>query len=94
MSEDIPIHNTQELLPDILRTPHAPRLDIVLIAPRVRELARLPPVVYRQQGQMVALRLMELGLFAIRLRLLLFRPVEDVLYAQHCDDGEDLFGTL
>ena len=58
----------------------------VLISPGLRELGGLPGLVHSQQCEVVALGLEELGLFLVRLRLLLTGPVEDVLRAQHADD--------
>lgn len=58
---DLPIHDTDELLPHILCSPHTSRLDEVLVAPRIRELARLPSIIHGQQCQVVALGLMEFG---------------------------------
>ena len=37
----------EQLLPHILRATHAPRLDEVLITPRIREIRRFPTIVYR-----------------------------------------------
>ena len=61
-------------------------LDEVLVGPGLGELGGLPGLVDGQQREVVALRLKELGLLLVRLRLLLARPVEDVLSAQHPDD--------
>lgn len=61
-----------------------------LEAPRSTKLASLPPVVHRQQRQMISLGLMELRLLRIRLSLLVLRSVEHVLHRQHGDDRQDL----
>ena len=86
-----PVHDAQELLADVLRASHAPRLDEVLVTPGIRELACLPAVVYREESQVIAFRLMELGLLRVRLPLLLLRAVEHALDRQHRDDAQDLF---
>ena len=102
----VPLHNTEQLLSDILCATHAPCLKIVLVAPldpklvesllglistyRIAELARLPSIVYLQKSQMVAFRLMEFGFFRICLRLLVFGSVEDVACSKHADDCENL----
>ena len=77
-----PVHDRQQLLPHILRTPQAPRLHKVLEAPRSAEVLGLPRLVHCQQRQVVALRLKELGLLLICLRLLLARAVENILCLQ------------
>lgn len=66
----VPVHDAQHLLADVLRSPERASLDEVLVAPRVRELVVLPRVVDGQQGEMVALGLMELGLLLVRQGLL------------------------
>ena len=48
---------------------HGARLDVVLLAPELGELGRLPALVDGQQRQVVAVRLEELGLLLIRLRV-------------------------
>jgi len=42
--ENIPIHDTKKLFPDILRSPHTSRLYEILITPRVGKVASLPAV--------------------------------------------------
>src|SRR5258708_39019547 len=87
----IPVHDTKKLLPDILYSPHAPGLDIVFVAPRIAELASLPSIVHSEQCQMIAFGLVEFGLLAVRLSLLLFRPIENILStSQHGDDSQNL----
>ena len=75
----IAVHDLQQLLAHILRPLQTTTLNEVFMAPGVAEFAVLPALVYRQQSQMVALGLEELGFLLISLSLLLSRPVEDVL---------------
>mmetsp|Transcript_11027 Transcript_11027/g.20025 ORF Transcript_11027/g.20025 Transcript_11027/m.20025 type:complete len:259 (-) Transcript_11027:1782-2558(-) len=86
----VPVHNRQQLFPNVLRPLQRPVLQKVLLAPGHRELVQLPLVVHGKQRQMVSFRLEELGAFLVGLRLLVPRPVEDVLGREHGEDGEDL----
>ena len=90
----VPVHDPQQLLAHVPRVAHVFRLDEVVRAPRVRELARLPTFVRREQRQVVALCLVELGLLGVRLVFLVARSVEDARYGEHRDDRQDLFGAL
>lgn len=72
MSTHSPIHDTEELFAHILCPFEGSGLHEVIIAPGRRELVVLPGVVHREQGQVVALGLVELGLpLVCQLRLLL-----------------------
>ena len=53
----------------------SPHLQEVLLAPGHAKLVGLPLLVDRQQREVVALRLEELGLLLVRLGLLLLGPV-------------------
>lgn len=75
----VPLHDADDLVAHVLGPLHRPRLDEVLEAPGRREAALLPRVVDVQQGEVVPVRVVELGLLLIRLLLLLLRPVEDRL---------------
>ena len=57
-----PVHDSQELLADVLGPPQGPSLHKVLEAPGVGELVVLPGVVDGQEGQVITLCLVELGL--------------------------------
>lgn len=59
---DIPVHDAEQLLAHVLRALERADLHEVLVAPRVRELVVAPAVVHGQQRQVVAFRLVELGL--------------------------------
>lgn len=65
-----PVHDSQHLLADVLGSAQGARLDEVLITPGVGELVVLPGVVDRQQGQVVPLRLVKLGLLLVSQGLL------------------------
>ncbi len=75
---------------DLLRTPHTPCLEEVLVAPRAGEVARFPSVVHSEQRQVVAFRLVELRLLGVCLALFPLRAIEDALHRQHRDDGQNL----
>ncbi len=64
-----PVHDLHQLLAHVLRPLERARLDEVLLAPRVALLVVLPLLVHRQQRQVVALGLEELGLLLVRLGL-------------------------
>ena len=66
----MPVHDAQHLLADVLAALQTAHLHEVLKAPSVGELAVPPGVVDGQQGQVVTLRLVELGLPLVRQRLL------------------------
>ena len=66
----MPVHDPEHLLADVLATLEAAHLHKVLEAPRAGELAVLPGVVDGQQGQVVPLGLVELGLALVRQSLL------------------------
>ena len=66
----VPVHDAQHLFADVLRPFESPDLDEVLVTPGVGELVVLPAVVDGQQGQVVALDLVKLGLLLVRQRLL------------------------
>ena len=65
MAAAVPVHDPQHLLPDVLGPAQRARLDEVLVAPGVGELVVLPGVVDGQQGEVVPLWLMELGLLLV-----------------------------
>ena len=67
----VSIHDSQHLLPDVLSPPQAPRLDKVLVAPRIGEFVVLPGVVDGEESEVVTLGLVELGLTLIGNGLLL-----------------------
>lgn len=90
----VPVHDPEQLLAHVPRVAHVFRLDEVARAPRVREPARFPALVRREQRQVVALWLVELGLLGVRLRLLVAWPVKDVRDREHRDDGQNLLGAL
>lgn len=89
----IPIHDAQQLLPNVRSVLHGSTLDKIVVRPRVGELACLPGVVHREEGQVVAFGLVELGLLRVRLRLLVPRAIEDILCRQHRYDSQDLLGA-
>ena len=91
--ELVPVHDRQQLLPHVLRAAQGPRLQEILEAPRRGELLRLPRLVHGEQTEVVPFRLEELRLLLVRRRLLLPRPVPDVLRAEARDDGQDLVRT-
>lgn len=61
----IPVHDAQHLFPDVLCSAKGASLNEVLITPGVRELVVLPRVVDSQQGEVITLRLVELGLLLV-----------------------------
>lgn len=63
----IPIHDSQHLLADILRSFQGALLDEVLVTPEIGELVLLPRVVNSQQGQMVTFGLVKAGFALIGL---------------------------
>ena len=67
----VSIHDSQHLLANVLSSPQAPRLDKVLIAPRIGEFVVLPGVVDGEQSEVVTLGLVEFGLALIGNGLLL-----------------------
>jgi len=75
-----PVHNSNQLLPDILCSSHGSGLQEVLEAPRVGELGVLPSLVDGEQSDVVSVRVIELGLLQVRLGSLLFGPVEGILH--------------
>mmetsp|Transcript_33044 Transcript_33044/g.82292 ORF Transcript_33044/g.82292 Transcript_33044/m.82292 type:complete len:263 (-) Transcript_33044:1687-2475(-) len=89
----VPIHDGKQLLAHVLRAAHGARLDEVLKAPRVGELGVRPRLVDGEIGDVVALGLEELRPLRVRLRLLLLRPIPDVLHREHRDDREHLVGA-
>ena len=91
--ELVPVHDSEQLLAHVLRAPHRARLDEVLEAPRVGELGVGPRLVDGEAGEVVALRLEELGALRVGLGLLLLGAVEDVLHVEHGHEGEDLVGA-
>ena len=60
--ELVSIHDSQHLLADVLSSPQAPRLDKILVAPRIGEFVVLPGVVDSEESEVVTLGLVELGL--------------------------------
>ena len=60
-----PVHDAQHLFADVLGSLERADLDEVLVAPGAGELVVLPGVVYSQEGQVVALGLVELGLLLV-----------------------------
>ena len=62
----IAVHESEQLLPDILGSAHGSELDEVLVTPHVAIVVLLPLLVDRQKSQVVALRLMEPSLLLIR----------------------------
>lgn len=70
LSSVLPVHDPKHLFADVLHSTQRARLDEVLIAPGVGELVVLPGVVDGQQGQVVALRLVELCLLLVGQSLL------------------------
>ena len=67
----VSIHDPQHLLPDVLSSPQAPRLDKVLVAPRIGEFVVLPGIVDGEESEVVTFGLVELGLALIGNGLLL-----------------------
>lgn len=63
----VAVHDGQQLLAHVLGPAQAAVLHKVLKAPGLGEVAALPGLIHRQQRQVVALRLEELGLLLIRL---------------------------
>ena len=57
-----PVHNTQQLLPDILRPSHASSLDEILVTPWIRVVTSFPTIPHRQQRQVVTFWLVKLRL--------------------------------
>mmetsp|Transcript_51401 Transcript_51401/g.159378 ORF Transcript_51401/g.159378 Transcript_51401/m.159378 type:complete len:415 (+) Transcript_51401:305-1549(+) len=88
--ELVAVHQCYQLLADVLRPPQGPGLDEVLVAPRVRETVVRPGLVDLQQRAVVPLRLVEPRLLLVGHRLLVLRPVEDVLHREHGNNGHDL----
>lgn len=70
----LPVHDAQELLPHVLCPLERAHLDKILIAPGIRKLVVLPRVVDSEEGEVVALCLVELGLLLVCQCLLLFGP--------------------
>lgn len=89
----IPAHNRLQLLPDILGTLHTPCLDEVVKTPRVGEAGDFPAVVDVEEGEMVAVGVVELRLLLVGLLLLFLGAVEDGLHREHGDDRKDLVGA-
>lgn len=76
--ELVPLHDLEELFPDILGSPHGSRLDVVLMAPNIREVILLPRFIHTQHGEMISLWLMESGFLLVGYLLLILGPIEDV----------------
>lgn len=72
----VPIHDSQHLLPDVLRAPQCPCLEEVLKAPGIGELIVLPRVVDGEECDVVTFRLMELCLALVSLCLLVLNNKE------------------
>mmetsp|Transcript_76646 Transcript_76646/g.228452 ORF Transcript_76646/g.228452 Transcript_76646/m.228452 type:complete len:211 (+) Transcript_76646:275-907(+) len=89
----VTVHERDQLLPDVLRAAQGPGLDEVLITPGVGETVVRPGLVDLQERAVVSLRLVEARLLLIGHRLLVLRPVEDILDRQHGDNGHDLVAT-
>eukprot|EP00041_Stephanoeca_diplocostata_P032094 m.1017874 g.1017874 ORF g.1017874 m.1017874 type:complete len:312 (-) comp24085_c0_seq3:3089-4024(-) len=85
----VAIHDAKQLLAHVGCTTQVACLDKVLVAPRVAEFVILPRIEHIEKRHMVALGHVELGLLLIGQCLLLLRSIEDGLYRQHADDGED-----
>lgn len=66
----LPVHDAQHLFANVLSSAQRAGLNEVLVAPGVGELVVLPGVVDGQQGQVVSLWLVELGLLLVSQRLL------------------------
>ena len=75
----VSVHDTKQLLANILGAPDLTGLYEVFETPRVVELGVLPPIVYIQQGQVVTVGIVEFGLLLVRLLLLLLGSIEDGL---------------
>lgn len=89
------LHQLNQLLPHILRPSQRPRLQKVLMAPNIREIIRLPPLINLQQSQMVPLEMVKLRLLLIRDRLLVLRPVKNILLIlQHRNNRNYLIRAL
>mmetsp|Transcript_5529 Transcript_5529/g.10158 ORF Transcript_5529/g.10158 Transcript_5529/m.10158 type:complete len:227 (+) Transcript_5529:411-1091(+) len=86
----VAIHQLGELLAHVLGTAESSSLEVVLVAPGVRELVVSPGLVHSEEGEVVALWLEKLGFFHVGLGLFLFGSVEDVLDRKHADDREHL----
>ncbi len=74
----LPVHNAEELFSHILRPLQGARLHKIVVAPGSGELVVLPGVVDGQEGQVVPLGLVELGLPLIRQFRLLLKTKEEV----------------
>lgn len=72
-------HEGEELLADVFDSLHIPWLNEVLKAPGRAEAGGFPAVVNVEQSDVVTRRIVEFGLFLVRLLLLLAWAVEDVL---------------
>mmetsp|Transcript_63743 Transcript_63743/g.137104 ORF Transcript_63743/g.137104 Transcript_63743/m.137104 type:complete len:424 (+) Transcript_63743:406-1677(+) len=88
--ELVPVHERDELLPDVLGAPQRPGLDEVLVAPGVGEAIVRPTPVDLQKRAMVAFGLMEARLLLVRHGLLVLGPVEHVLDREHGHYRHDL----
>mmetsp|Transcript_56637 Transcript_56637/g.123121 ORF Transcript_56637/g.123121 Transcript_56637/m.123121 type:complete len:454 (-) Transcript_56637:502-1863(-) len=86
----VTVEDGEELLADVLCPLQRTRMHKVLETPGVGVFVVLPALVDGEEAEVVALGLVELALLLVGLGLLLLGPVEDVLHAQHADDGEHL----
>lgn len=72
-------HDRDQLLPHVLGTLQCSGLYEIVVAPRVLAAVELPRLVYREQGQVIAVFVVELRALLVCEILLLAWPVEDVL---------------
>ncbi len=72
----LPVHNAEELFSNILSPLQGTGLHEIVVAPGSREFVILPGVVDGEEGQMVPLGLVELGLPLIRQLGLLLKSKE------------------
>jgi len=86
----VALHDAEELLADVGSALHGAVLDKVLATPGRGAVGGAVGVVDGEQGQVVALGLVELGLLGVGLLGLVLGAVEDVAGREHGEDGEDL----
>jgi hypothetical protein len=68
-------------------------MQIVLIAPRVGELVVFPSFVYREEHQMISLRLVKFGSLLVGLGSLVLRAIKERLHREHRNDRQHFLST-
>lgn len=78
---------------DVFSPSQTTLLDEVFLGPGSTVTLVAPGLKHLKVGEMVALEMVEFGLFLVGHCLLLFGTIEDVLDREHGDYGDDFFGA-